>query len=127
MKKRNCLQCQGDQVEAPCVNIDHEEFDTLDEFIEDSSKKLEELTESPDIDIKDLTEDTKSLSRDEILQLLIDNVSILKDRKDPELLENCVLDWTPIENCNDCSHTFCEKFQILINKVGLLLEKNDIW
>ena len=135
MKRKNCHHCQGEQTDSICVNIEHEEFFTLDEFIEDSSEKLEELTKEPDIDLKGLVNCSKDLTRDEIIQILVDKVSDLTKEQTynnsgsikGNSLINCNLDWSPIENCNDCSPTECDKFQVLINKVGKLLEKNDIW
>lgn len=135
MRRKNCPQCQGDQVESICVNINHDEFFTLDEFVEDSSDKLEELTKEPDIDLKGLVDCPKDLTRDEIIQVLVDKVSELvkgtssgnSGSTTGSNLSNCNVDWSPIENCHDCSESACDKLQTLINLVGQIKTKLDIW
>ena len=45
MEKRNCQNCQGDQIEAICVNLDNNT--TLQEFVDTTEESLEkEIIES---------------------------------------------------------------------------------
>lgn len=128
---KKCATCQSDIYSSICVHIDHEEFTTLQEFIDDAKEKLDSLLEDPDVDLKTLASKTKKRDLNSILQVLIDelvsNTSSNSENSSSTSLDDCTIDWTPIQNCNDCPSGKCDNLQTLINKVGMLLRKTDSW
>lgn len=132
MNYKNCPHCQGDLVSPICIPLEHEDYDTLKDFVEDISKKVEEVTGEPDVELKTLSTDPKKKwTYPEIIQLLIDEIIDLKSKHQPQSgsssTDDCDLNWGPIENCTDCPQDECGKMQNLINLVGQIKEKTDTW
>ena len=137
MSKKNCQQCQGDIISPRCIQLEYGDYDSLEDFVEDIGDRVEELEELPDVDLKDLVPFVKDRTTDDILQILVDKVLSLQGNSNGgnsggsngsgSTIANCDLDWSPIENCHDCSESVCDKMQTLINLVGQIKEKLDIW
>ena len=135
MGKKYCQQCQGDIISPRCIQLEYGDYDNLEEYIEDVGDRVEELEKSPEVDLKELAPYVKDRTRDEIIQILVDKVLTLQgntpttggSNESNSSIANCNLDWSPIENCHDCSESSCDKLQTLINLVGQIKEKLDIW
>lgn len=127
MGYKNCLNCQGDRISDICVDLTDSKFDTLYEFVEDTTTKLDELTKDHEIELKELAPSPKKYKRDEIIQILIDEVIRLRGIvSQVKLSESCTLDWDPIKNCNSCDKSDCDNMQTLINIVGELKDQSDL-
>ena len=135
MGKKYCQQCQGDIISPKCIQLEYGDYDNLEEFIEDVGDRVEELEKDPEVDLKELAPYSKKWTRDEIIQLLVDKVLTLQGNTSTgggsnggnNSLTNCTLDWSPVEDCHDCSESSCDKLQTLINLVGEMKTKLDIW
>ena len=128
MEKRNCQNCQGDQIEAICVNLDNNT--TLQEFVDTTEESLEKLEKPLQIDLKGLAVNSKDFLVQDVLQLLINEIVTLKSQTGTTftgIIPKCTLNWSPIKDCNDCTTTDCQNLQVLIDKVGEVIEKTDTW
>lgn len=111
--------CEGQKVSTYCIvkegnKYDFTSFDALIDYLVNTTK---DLTAKHKIDVKILSQ--SNLDRDEIIQLLIDKVIQLNK---PQVVSSneCNLDIHLIDDCSDCNKNFCEKLQLMVNKIAFL-------
>ena len=122
----NCNTCEGEKFSSNCLiwegkKYEFSSFNSLIEYLVDKAKNEEKIN----VDLKTLS--TSSLSRDEILQLLIDrqvNQDFSKSITTP-VNNNCNLDISAIDDCQTCKKNFCEKLQLIVEKISILQSKVD--
>lgn len=118
MPNCECIHCQGELVSPLCVKIESTRGCDLDKYIISVDKSLASLEQPHEIDVKTLSAET-NLSRDEIIQILINKVIELKNTNTSiKICDN--VDWTPLNSCTSCPNDFCTQLQNLINITGLL-------
>lgn len=126
MKRKDCLECQGDKVSPRCIPLD--KHGTLEDFVDETSKSLKELEKEPDFILGELSPIMKKWTRDEVIQLLIDEVIRLRQQIPSSTSSKFCdsIDWSPIQDCSDCPKSECDNLQTLINKSGELFEREGI-
>jgi hypothetical protein len=119
--KPNCDECQGELVAPICIELESEKYCTLADFTPDVEKRLTELEKPHGIDIKTLSPD-KKLSRDAIIQILINEIIALKAAQGQTPSSGSTnpcpgIDWK--NNCPSCNTDFCNSLQTFINTITL--------
>jgi hypothetical protein len=97
---KECDECQGTPISSNCVEIQKGSIKNLSCFVSDTTTKLDGLLKPHIIDIKTLSTN-KKLSRDEIIQVLIDEMINLKTKVcnlEQELI-NCNCHGASTPNC----------------------------
>lgn len=122
MAECNCIKCQGELVSPLCVEIDSKRGENLECYTKSVDKSLEELEKKHNINLKSLSSANTTYNRDQIIQILIDEIITLKSNQSSVNSQSFCsnINWTPITNCSNCQLDFCTKLQLLINKVDLL-------
>lgn len=126
MANCSCIQCQGEIISPVCVEINSKRGCNLSDYINSVDKSLEEIEKNISIDIKTLSTKT-DLTRDEIIQLLINEIISLKAR--PVVNSNSLCDninWDSINNCEVYPNDFCTQLQVLVNLTGTLKSNANV-
>lgn len=117
-----CRKCLGESISASCVELDDTSYDSLGDLLPSLIAFIEASKKPHQLDIKSLS--TKSLTRDQIIQVLINEVILLKKKlnETQSVVNNLTglcpdLNWDIINQCGTGDETFCEKLQNLINVV----------
>ena len=120
MANCECIKCQGELVSPLCVEINSEKYCTLEGFVTSVENSIKELEKPHTIDIKTLSILT-DLSRDAIIQILINEIIALKQASPGSSGPVCSnVDWSAVNTCQGCSNDFCTQLQLFINKVSTL-------
>lgn len=107
-----CIQWKGKNVP----------FTTFESLIENLYDEVEKYKVN-EIDIKTLSTST-NLDKDDIIQILIDEIIKLKKAPITSTTLDCDLDLTIIgEDCSDCLNT-CSKLQKMLSAIAVL--QNDV-
>lgn len=113
----NCNKpCEGIPLSSTCLiwegkKYDFNSFNELVEYVVDTAKTY---LEKPNVDLKTLSD--KDLTRDQILQLFVDK--FLQSQSQQISQQECSIDISAINPCTNCSNSFCDKLQVLVDKVA---------
>lgn len=117
-----CVKCEGEKFSSNCIVWEGKDykFNSFNELIESLYDKVN--TENK-IDIKTLS-DKSGLTRDEMIQILIDNQVKSKAASTTTTTTssttNCNINISSLDGCSTCSKSFCEKLQIMVNEIAIL-------
>lgn len=119
---KECKECQGELVAPICIEVDSEKYDTLEDFVDGVEERLTALEKPHGLDIKTLSS-LKDLSRDAIIQILIDEIISLKSKSTSSGSTSTTvcpsIDWKVNPNCSGCNQDFCTSLQNFINTMYL--------
>jgi hypothetical protein len=119
-----CVKCEGEKVSSNCIVWEGKEyeFNSFNELIESLYDKVNVENK---LDVKTIS-DKSGLTRDEIIQILIDNqvkakaATSITTSTTSSSSTNCNINISSLDGCSTCSKTFCEKLQIMVNEIALL-------
>lgn len=115
-----CRECLGESTTPECIELEGE-YDNLGKLLPSLMALVTKDKAPLKIDTKTLT--NKTLTRDEIIQLLINEVIILKKKlNETQTVINtnglCPnVNWDMLNQCMPGDSSFCDKLQNLINIV----------
>jgi hypothetical protein len=114
----NCNECQGQLIAPICIGLDKsKKYKTLEQFYPAVETRLCTLEKPHTINIKSLSTST-TLTKDQIIQILIDEVISLKAATVHTTAVVCPgINWK--NNCPSCNNDFCAQLQNFINTVTL--------
>lgn len=102
-----CIKWEGECFEEAST------FNSLIEYLYSEVKEFSEVA----IDIKSLSA-SSTLSRDEIIQILVDEIIRLKRSANSASSSSCSsLDLSPLGGCTGCNTSICSTLEFLIAKI----------
>lgn len=118
----NCEECQGERFPSTCIELEVDScYGTFNEFIEGVEESVSKLEED-EIEIKGLSTST-TLTKDEKIQILINEVVKLKNKLEKATLCN-KLNFNNLSNCSITDN--CAGFQLLIDTVADLKNCSNV-
>ena len=116
-----CRECLTESTTANCVELEGK-YSNLGELVPELERLLAADAAALKIDTKTLTTN-KKLNRDQIIQLLINEVIVLKKKlSETQTIINTTgicpdVNWDMLNQCGSPTDSFCTKLQNLINTV----------
>jgi hypothetical protein len=116
-----CPNCEGEKVSSNCLVWEGKsyEFKSFNELVEYVVDNLKSLKSEHKIDLKVLSDE--SLSRDEVIQLLVDKTIVFSKQTNSSTASkqfDCSLNVSSIDNCSNCTKTLCEKLQLMADTIA---------